>query len=110
MCCVTIAAMPTSRRTFLQGAAATAVTMASMNRASNADAASNVSKAELDRILDQPVLTTDFLKEPVTVASIELLRSGRTFILRTRSTDGATALTVPNSDRLANVYPLLLNQ
>jgi L-alanine-DL-glutamate epimerase-like enolase superfamily enzyme len=102
--------MATSRRTFLQGAAGAAVTMTAMNRISHAGTISPVNKAELDRVLEQPVLKTDFLKDPVNVASIELLRNGETFILRTRSADGATALTVPNSDRLANVYPLLLNQ
>jgi L-alanine-DL-glutamate epimerase-like enolase superfamily enzyme len=69
-----------------------------------------VAKEMLDNILEQPVLKTDFLKAPVTVASIELLRTGRTFLLRTRSTDGVEAITVPNSDRLANVYPLLQRQ
>ena len=48
------------------------------------------------------MLKTDFLTSPVTVASIELLRNGRTFIVRTRSSDGAEAITVPNSDRIAN--------
>src|SRR5262245_9825309 len=102
--------MSTSRRTFLQGAAATAVSVASMPRTVQAEPGSAVTKEQLDHILDQPVLKTDFLKDPVTVASIELLRNGKTFILRTRSADGAQALTVPNSDRMANVYPLLLNQ
>jgi L-alanine-DL-glutamate epimerase-like enolase superfamily enzyme len=81
-----------------------------MPRAVQAAANPAVTKQQLDQILDQPVLKTDFLKDPVTVASIELLRNGTTFILRTRSTDGAQALTVPNANRVANVYPLLLNQ
>jgi L-alanine-DL-glutamate epimerase-like enolase superfamily enzyme len=69
-----------------------------------------VTKADLDRILDTPVLKTDFLTEPVTIASIELLRNGKQFMLRTRSTAGVEVTTVPNSDRLSNIYPLLLNQ
>src|SRR5688572_13246876 len=73
-------------------------------------AGKSVTKADLDRVHDQPVLVTDFLKAPVTVASIELLRNGKVFLLRTRSTDGAEAITVPNSTRLVNVYPFLLNQ
>src|SRR5207247_9138020 len=39
-----------------------------------------------------------------------MLRNSKTFPLRTCSTDGVEAITVPNSDRLANIYPLLLNQ
>lgn len=69
-----------------------------------------VTQAQLDRIHDEPVLKMDFLKAPVTVASVELLRNGKNFLLRTRSTDGVEAITVPNSHRIANVYPLLMNQ
>ena len=108
--------MPTSRRKFIQGAASAAAVSVtylagpSANSAPSTSPAGPVSKPELDRILNEPVLKTDFLKSPVTVASIELLRNGKTFLLRARSTDGASAITVPNSDRLANIYPLLLNQ
>src|SRR5436305_1256553 len=92
-------AMNKSRRQILLESAAVAVGMASMARADepSSSAARRVSKAELDRILDEPVLKTDFLKAPVTVASIELLRNGKTFLVRVRSTDGVEAITVPNS-------------
>src|SRR3954466_14612478 len=99
--------MLTSRRRFMQASAVAAVSAGAVARAADVP---TVTKEALDRILDQPVLKTDFVKSPVTVASIELLRNGKTYLLRTRSTDGAEAITVPNSDRLANVYPLLLNQ
>ena len=104
--------MNKSRRQILLESAAVAVGMASMARADepSSSAAHRVSKAELDRILDEPVLKTDFLKAPVTVASIELLRNGKTFLVRARSTDGVEAITVPNSDRIANTYPLIVNQ
>jgi hypothetical protein len=104
--------MSTSRRIFLQTTAAAAVSAVSLPRARAVDsgAAKAVTKADLDRILDAPVLKLDFVKDPVTVASIELLRNGKTFLLRTRSTDGVEAITVPNSDRMANVYPLFLKQ
>jgi L-alanine-DL-glutamate epimerase-like enolase superfamily enzyme len=69
---------------------------------------STVPKAVLDRILDEPVLQLDSLKQPVTVASVELLRHGRNFLIRTRSTDGALALTVPNPARMADLYPVFL--
>src|SRR5687768_4143979 len=52
----------------------------------------------------------ELAKEPVVVESIELLRNGNTFLVRTRSTAGVEAITVPNSDRMANVYPLFLKQ
>src|SRR3954463_3156452 len=110
--------MPTTRRQFLQSAAAVTASAAGLSCATSGfrDAATpppaptSVSKQTLDRILDEPGLKTDFLTGPVTVASIELLRNGNIFLLRTRSSDGAEAITVPNSDRIANVYPLLLGQ
>ena len=101
--------MTTSRRRFIQSAAAAAVACAGpLTHA--ADTPAPVTKATLDHILDEPVLKTDFVKEPVIVSSIELLRNGRTFLVRTRSKDGVEAITVPNSDRMASVYPLFLNQ
>ena len=103
--------MPISRRAFLRtGAAAVSAAPLAYAAAAQPSAGKPVSKADLDRILDAPVLKLDFVKEPVTVASMELLRNGKTFLLRTRSTDGVEAITVPNSDRMANVYPLFLKQ
>jgi len=93
----------------MQGAAVAAIT-ASIGTNAKADDRPKVGDAELRRIADQPVLKLDALTSPVTIASIELLRNDRTFMLRTRSTDGVEAITVPNSGRMTNVYPLLVNQ
>ena len=103
--------MPISRRAFLwTGAAAVSAAPLAYAAAAEPSAGKPITKADLDRVLDAPVLKLDFVKEPVTVASVELLRNGKTFLLRTRSTDGVEAITVPNSDRMANVYPLFLKQ
>jgi L-alanine-DL-glutamate epimerase-like enolase superfamily enzyme len=106
--------MPTTRRAFLQSAAA-GVAAASLSCASNGERQSNgsgraVTKSQLDRVLQQPVLKTDFLKEPVIVESVELLRNGNTFLLRTRSTGGIQAITVPNATRIAATQPLFMSQ
>jgi L-alanine-DL-glutamate epimerase-like enolase superfamily enzyme len=68
------------------------------------------SQRELEAILNAPVLTTDFLPEPVKIASIELLRSGKIFLLRTRSTDGVEAITVPHPGWTAVTWPILLRR
>jgi L-alanine-DL-glutamate epimerase-like enolase superfamily enzyme len=101
-----------TRRDFLHTAAAVGVSASLAHGAAPASASgeTNIAKMALNRILDEPVLKTDFLTSPVTVASIEVLRNGKNFLLHTRSTDGVEAITVPNSDRLANCYPLLINQ
>ncbi len=97
--------MAATRRRFLVGAAAGALAGAA-GRA--ADAPKPVTVEDLDRILAAPVLKLDILDRPVKVASMELLRNGRTYLLRTRSADGAEAITVPHPARTADVYPFLL--
>src|SRR5919201_22970 len=56
------------------------------------------------------VLHLDALRAPVRIASLELLRNGRTFLVRARSADGAEGLIVPNADRMRDVYPVFLNR
>src|SRR5690242_11965237 len=100
--------MNTSRRRFLRDTAA-ATALAGIGAPTTSNAASPaVAKEALDAILAQPVLKLDFLKSPVTVASMELLRYGKTYLLRTRSTDGVEAISVPNSSRMADLHPLFL--
>jgi L-alanine-DL-glutamate epimerase-like enolase superfamily enzyme len=65
-------------------------------------------KADLDKILAQPVLTTSFLDRPVIVESIELLKSGNNYLVRTRSTVGVEAITVPNPAKMAQTYPIFV--
>jgi L-alanine-DL-glutamate epimerase-like enolase superfamily enzyme len=102
--------MDATRRRFLQTAAVAAVFPSkAQSFAVGAAAAAPVTKQALNAILDQPVLKLDALKSAVTVASIELLRNGKTYLLRTRSTDGVEAITVPNSSRMADLHPLFLN-
>src|ERR1041385_4318541 len=108
--------MNTSRRSFLQaagaggagGGVAAAGAMSAATNGAEPKVAKHVTKAELDKILDQPVLKTDFLTKPVVVASCELLKNGKNYLLRTRSTDGVEAITVPNPSRMAQTYPLFL--
>lgn len=92
------------RRTFLQTSAALAASRA----IAHAGESSRQSKAELDRILDAPVLKTELIPSPVKIASIELLRNGNSFLLRTRSRDGAEAITVPHPSWTALTYPIFL--
>jgi L-alanine-DL-glutamate epimerase-like enolase superfamily enzyme len=93
---------PLSRRRFVAAAAA----LGCASRPHPARAADP--PADLDRVLAAPVLVTDFVKDPVTVASVELLRNGKTYLLRTRSTAGVEAVTVPNPAKMAQTYPIVL--
>src|SRR4051794_804430 len=95
--------MSITRRRLLTSAAAAVPSLVR-----GADDPKRVTVADLDRILKEPVLKLDAVKRPVKVASIELLRAGNTFLVRTRSADGAESVTVPNPDKMAQVYPFFL--
>lgn len=98
--------MLTQRRTFLKTTAALAAT-STIGRAAEPP---RPTKADLDRILDVPVLKTDLLREPVKVASIELLKNGKSYLLRTRSTDGVEAITAPHPSWTTQTYLILLKK
>lgn len=99
--------MKSSRRTFLATSAGAAAA-AFHSSATQAAGAKSPTRAELDRILEQPVLNTEFVKGPVIVQSIELLRNGRNYLVRTRSTDGVEVITVPHPAKMVQTYPILL--
>src|SRR4051794_38252411 len=97
--------MAHTRRRFLLGAAAGALTASPV---AGAEPRKQIPVEDLDRVLAAPVLKLDSLEKPVIVASMELLRNGRTYLLRTRSADGAEAITVPHPAKTADVYPFVL--
>jgi L-alanine-DL-glutamate epimerase-like enolase superfamily enzyme len=99
--------MKSSRRHFLKSAAAMSASGWVPLAARSAERPA-VTKAALDRILDEPVLKTECLRQSVIVASVELLRHNKVYLLRTRSTDGVEAVTAPNPTRMAEFYPVFL--
>jgi L-alanine-DL-glutamate epimerase-like enolase superfamily enzyme len=64
---------------------------------------------ELERIALQPVLHTDFIKEPVTIESLELLKTHKHFIVRARSKDGAEGIAFTGK-KIVYLYPMMLQQ
>src|SRR5689334_23792091 len=98
--------MNVSRRSFLAATAATSAGIA-LSR-SHAAESKTVTNADLDRILAQPVLKTDFLKGPVIVESVELLKNGNHYLVRSRSTDGVEAITAPNPAKMIQTYPIFV--
>lgn len=101
--------MRQSRRRFLQGVLGGGVLAVSAPRRS-AGEPRQPSQDDLDRVLKKPVLDVSFLKSPVKVQSLELLHNRGTFLVRARSTDGAESVTIPNSGRLRDVYPIFLRR
>src|SRR5437762_2200704 len=105
--------MHISRRTFIQSAAAGTVSAGTLGCAAGpketAGTQRKASREELEGVAAGPILKLEAIKEPVIVESVELLRNGKTFLLRTRSKGGVEAITVPNSSRMEQLYPLFLS-
>lgn len=105
------------RRRFLQTAALSTTAFTSAASFSRSVAGQDKSTAgrspqdldaELTVILDAPVLKIELVKDPVKIESIELLREGRHYLLRTRSTAGLEVISVPHQAKIASLYPILL--
>jgi len=64
--------------------------------------------AELNAILNKPVLNLSHVKEPIVIASIELLQDGKSYLVRTRSTSGLEVLTAPHQSKIGSLFPILL--
>jgi hypothetical protein len=62
----------------------------------------------LNEIEKQPVLKRQLFPSPVIIETLELLRFGRSFLCRVRSTDGAEGISVAH-DGIYSHYLILLN-
>jgi L-alanine-DL-glutamate epimerase-like enolase superfamily enzyme len=62
---------------------------------------------QLERIAASPVLRRDLVSTPVQIASIDLIRAGEQFLVRVRSSDGATGIAAGHPDVLETAWPIL---
>lgn len=101
--------MKLPRRSFLRttlGAGA----LAASSRRGVADDVRQVTREQLVRAAEAPVLRVDGLSSPVKIASMELLRNGGNFLVRARATDDSEGLAVANASRIIDSYPIFLNR
>ncbi|MGH9200339.1 MAG: mandelate racemase/muconate lactonizing enzyme family protein [Vicinamibacterales bacterium] len=63
--------------------------------------------AKLDLALRSAVLRKELWREPVPIASIEVIRSDDQFLIRVRSRDGAIGMSVGHPDVLETTWPIL---
>jgi len=99
----------TYRRSFLKTAlGAAALPLAA--RREDAGEARPVTDERLAEVAAAPVLRLDGLERPVRIASMELQRNGRNFLVRVRSSDGSEGMAVPNAMHLIHTYPIFLNR
>ena len=97
--------MSLNRRSFLRSAAgAGALSLLPEFRASAEE--SGFTTEQLAQAAAKRVLNVESIKTPVIIESIELLRSGRDYVVHVRSKDGAEGISVTNS-RAAYLYPIL---
>ena len=99
-----------SRRGFLKGgAAAGALSLARPARGGARERTDELSR-RIDAALASPVLRTDLFPRPVILVSVELLRSGRFFLVRARSADGAAGLAEGHAEVLRSAHPILVQR
>lgn len=96
--------MKPSRRSWLKLAAA-----ASASALPSKTAASGRAGA-LAEIMARPVLRTELFKEPVKIASVELLKAERHFLVRVRDTAGREGYSDAHSSVMSSAYPILIRR
>jgi len=103
--------MNLDRRRFLSTslmAGAGATVLPAFSASANADSV-NDNYAKLDEVIGASGFRCELFKEPVIIESVELLRSGRSFICRVRSKDGAEGV-AESHNTMSVLYPIFLNR
>ena len=99
------------RRSFLRSTlGAATVASGTITRSARADDVPRVSDAQLDRVLDTPVLNVQDLTSPLKIASMKLLKNGRNFLVRVRTVGGDEGVGVANGMHLIHTYPIFINR
>jgi len=101
--------MRPNRRTFLGTALGAGVSVLASRRAAAGEDQRSLLR-RLDEVAAAPVLQVEGLEKPVKLASMELLRNRRNFLVRVRTTDGAEGIAVPNAMHMVHTYPIFLNR
>jgi L-alanine-DL-glutamate epimerase-like enolase superfamily enzyme len=93
--------MPTRRHLLRALPAATALPLAGSNTGL---------RARLEAARQLPVLRRDWWREPVTIASIELLKAGPHLLVRARSAQGAVGYADAHTGVMSAAYPILVKK
>jgi L-alanine-DL-glutamate epimerase-like enolase superfamily enzyme len=110
--------MMISRRRFIEtgvlGAAGASALAGTARAQSGGTAAEKEVRADLALRLRTaaaaPVLRKELFSHPVTLAKVELLRNGRYFLVRARSTDGALGLAEGHGPVLESAWPIFVQK
>jgi L-alanine-DL-glutamate epimerase-like enolase superfamily enzyme len=99
--------MSLQRRDFLKSGTA-AGAMAMLPR--HADAQSDGLAAQMEKAMSATVLKTELFKQPVKISSLELLKNGRSYLVRVRSSEGVTGFSEAHSSVMSAAYPILIKK
>jgi L-alanine-DL-glutamate epimerase-like enolase superfamily enzyme len=102
--------MKNNRRDFLRTTAAAGALSFAPKGSSNADEHPKERATKIDKIWAAPVLKTEFFKLPVKIVSIELLKNGKHYLVRVRSTGGAEGMASAHNSAMATTYPIFLKR
>lgn len=102
--------MKQSRRQFIQCGTAAGTLAALSQRIEAASDRRRLLAVKIDKALAQPVLRTELLKQPVKIDAIDLLKSGRHYLVRVQSSDGAAGMADAHGSVMRSTYPLLLGR
>jgi L-alanine-DL-glutamate epimerase-like enolase superfamily enzyme len=97
------------RRTFLASALAASAAPASARDPRADDSVSDLPD-RLRKVAERPVLRVESIERPVVIASVELLRNGREYLVCVRSKDGAEGLSVANSMHMVYTWPIFVGR
>jgi L-alanine-DL-glutamate epimerase-like enolase superfamily enzyme len=100
--------MNRTRREFLAAATGAGALLAARPAYSSDDLHGMYEK--IDQAAAAPVLNAELWANPVKIASMELLRNRRNFLVRVRTTDGAEGIGVPNAMHYVHTYPIFVNR
>jgi L-alanine-DL-glutamate epimerase-like enolase superfamily enzyme len=101
--------MSPTRRAFLGTTLGTGLSVLGARQATARDDQRSLIQ-RLDEVAALPVLRVEEFDKPVKLASMELLRNRRNFLVRVRSTDGTEGIAVPNAMHMIHTYPIFLNR
>src|SRR6516165_1264302 len=102
--------MPRTRRSFLGIALGTGSLLAAAAPARAAGDDVRATYEKIDQAAAAPILNTALWPKPVKIASMELLRNRKNFLVRVRTDDGAEGMGVPNAMHYVHTYPIFVNR
>lgn len=98
--------MTLKRREFLKSSAAIPL----VNFSKNSKQPKSALGAKLEQAMNSPILRTGLFKQPVKIASLELLKNGKSYLVRARSSDGVEGFSEAHSSVMDSAYPILIKR